>query len=266
MIRFHTIVPVLLMAAALLSARAPAQAAAGPDASGAVAPGASSPAGPSREDLIRMLWPRERVLAALAAVDKQKAAGLLSDAAYARRKKMLQDRLTGTYQPQSLSAVDPPLNFIQNGGFEQTNPNSAKNRSRWLWWGGWCWAGDYENMWEDRPEYVHSGKLSARIRCTGATGRIGINTPPLPIIPGATTYTLTFWTRGEGDNMLFVNFEEGATGELRQKIDDTWKQYTVVGKPAGDKKTYTVFFYATGGGTLWLDDAALVPVGGSLEE
>ena len=218
------------------------------------------------DDLTRQLWPRERIEQGFKQVERQKAEGALSEAAYLKRKKMLQARASGTYKPESLSATDPPLNFIQNGGFEQTNPNSAKNRSRWLWWGGWSWGGDYENMWEDKPEFVHSGKLSARIRCTGVKGRIGLNTPPLPSVPSVTEYKLTFWAKGEGDNGLFVNFEEGARGELRQKISEEWKQYTVVGKPVSGKKTYSVFIYVTGAGTIWLDDVELVPVGGQLDE
>jgi hypothetical protein len=71
-----------------------------------------------------------------------------------------------------LSVTNPPLNFIQNGGFEDINRNSAPNRSRWLWWGGWSWGGDYENHWEDRPEYVRSGKYSARIKCLGRIERV----------------------------------------------------------------------------------------------
>ena len=45
-----------------------------------------------------------------------------------------------------------------------------------------------------------------------------------------------------------------------------WKEITVLGKPSGGKKTYQVYLYVTGGGTIWLDDVALVPVGGQLEE
>lgn len=189
----------------------------------------------------------------------------MSEGAYLSRKQMLEQRRTGTYKPQSLSVADPPLNFVQNGGFEQPNPNSAKNRSRWLWWGGWSWGGDYENMWEDKPEFVHSGKLSARIKCVGVTGRIGINTPPLPAVPGATGYKLTFWAKGEGENQLFVNFEEGATGVLREKIGPDWKEYAVMGTPVAGQKTYTFYFYSVGAGTLWLDDVTLVPVGGQLD-
>ena len=218
------------------------------------------------KDLTEKLWPKARIEEALRDVDRQKADRLLTEGAWAKRRKMLLDRLAGAYRPESLSAEDPPLNFIQNGGFEKTNPNSAKNRSRWLWWGGWSWGGDYENLWEDRPDFVHSGKLSARIRCTGATGRIGISTAPLPVVPGATEYKLTFWARGEGDNMLFVNFEEAAVGSLREKIGDAWKQYTVPGKPEPGKTSYLVYFYSIGGGTIWLDDVELVPVGGKLDE
>ncbi|MBM4033573.1 MAG: hypothetical protein FJ291_17560 [Planctomycetes bacterium] len=225
-----------------------------------------------KEALAKALWPKDRAEAALKAVEKQKADGLLTDAAYERRKKMLEARLAGTYDPQSLSVTDPPLNFIQNGGFEQVNRNSAKDRSRWLWWGGWSWGGDYENYWEEKPENVHSGKFSARIRCTGKKGRIGIMTPKLPAVPGATEYKLTFWAKGEGDNLLFVNFEAGAAGTLRQKIGPEWKEYTVLGKPEMDPKTrevaktFMVYLYHIGEGTIWLDDVSLVPVGGKLEE
>jgi hypothetical protein len=217
-------------------------------------------------ELTRQLWSKERIEQAVQALERQRAQGLLSETGYAKRKGMLEARRAGTYQPESLSAEDPPLNFIQNGGFEQTNPNSAKNRSRWLWWGGWSWGGDYENMWEDRAEFVHSGKLSARIRCLGSVGRIGINSPPLPAIPAVSEYKLTFWARGQGDNLLFVNFEEGAEGALREPLPGQWKQYTVLGKPVAGKNTYNVFFYAIGAGTIWLDDVELVPVGGKLEE
>jgi hypothetical protein len=216
--------------------------------------------------LAKSLWPKERIEAALAAVEKQRADGLLSEQSFKKRQAMLRARLAGTFEPQALAVADPPLNFIQNGGFEQINKNSGRKRSRWLWWGGWDWGGDYENAWEDRPAYVHSGQYSARITCTGKKGRIGIMTPGLPAIPGATEYTFTFWAKGEGDNMLFVNFEEGARGELRQKIGQEWKQYTVKGTPEPGKPTYNVYFYSIGEGTIWLDDVALVPVGGKLDE
>ena len=218
------------------------------------------------ETLTRKLWTPQRVEAAIRAIEQQKKEGLLSEAAYAKRKAMLQARLAGTFQPAALSVKDPPLNFIQNGGFEQINRNSAPNRSRWLWWGGWDWGGNYVNMWEDRPEHVHSGKYSARIECKGERGRIGISTPPLPLVPGAKEYKLTLWAKGEGDNELFVNFEEGVSGTLRQKMPPQWKEVTVIGKPEGGKTTYTVYLYVTGGGTIWLDDVSLVPVGGNPDE
>ena len=57
-----------------------------------------------------------------------------------------------------------------------------------------------------------------------------------------------------------------ATGTLRQKIADEWKEYTLAGQPAAGKPQFTVYFYCTGAGTIWLDDVSLVPVGGTLEE
>jgi len=216
--------------------------------------------------LTAKLWSQSRILAATQAVEEQHRNGLLSDESYQKKMAMLKARSAGVYVSQSLSVTDPPLNFVQNGGFEKVNRNSEKNRSRWLWWGGWSWGGDYENLWEDRPAFVHSGQFSARIRCTGAIGRIGISTPPLPAIPGATEYRFTFWAKGEGENMLFVNFEGGAIGTLREKIGDPWRQYTAMGKPVEGKQTYQVYFYSIGAGTIWLDDVELVPVGGRLDE
>ena len=66
--------------------------------------------------------------------------------------------------------------------------------------------------------------------------------------------------------MLFVNFEEAARGELREKIPGEWKQYTLVGKPEAGKPTYCVYFYVVGLGTIWLDDVELTPIGGNLED
>lgn len=229
---------------------------------GAAARGDSKSA---KRALTEKLWPKARIRAALAAIETQRTQGLLSQRAYQKRRRMLMQRWEGTYESRSLSVADPPLDFIQNGGFEKVNRNSAKNRSRWLWWNGWSWGGDYENYWEDRPEFVHSGEYSARIRCTGSPGRIGIFTPKLPQIPGATQYTLTFYAKGEGKNRLFVNFEGGARGVLREQIAPEWKQYTVVGNPQADDP-YMVYFYSIGEGTIWLDDVHLVPVGGTPEE
>jgi len=216
----------------------------------------------TKDALVARLWPRARLEAALRAVDAQKDAGLLSEAAHARRAAMLRQRLDGTFQPTMLATTDPPLEFIQNGGFEDVNRNSARNRSRWLWWGGWSWGGDYENMWEDRPEHVRSGRFSARVTCTGQSGRIGLSTPALPIVPGATEYVFTVWAKGEGDNQLFLNFESGMTGTLRRALPPEWTQVTLKGTPEPGADKYTLYIYVTGKGTLWLDDASLVPVGG----
>jgi len=220
----------------------------------------AAPTGDTKQSLTAKLWPKQRIEAALKAVEQQKAEELLTDAAYEKRKAMLRQRQAGTYVSQSLSVTDPPLNFIQNGGFEKVNRNSARNRSRWLWWGGWDWGGQYENHWEDRPKYVHSGQYSARIECLGAKGRIGISTPGIPAVEGAAEYKLTYWACGEGDNMLFVNFEAGARGTTREKIPPGWKRYELVGKLDPGAKTYSIYFYHIGTGTIWLDDVELVPV------
>jgi hypothetical protein len=219
----------------------------------------------AKKTLTKELWPESRISNAIKAVEQQRRDGLLSDRSYRKRIEMLKARLSGVYVSESLSVTNPPLNFIQNAGFEKVNRNSANNHSRWLWWNGWSWGGDYENYWETRPEYVHSGKFSARIQCVGSQGRIGIFTPQLPAVPGAKQYKLNFWAKGEGENMLFVNFETGARGALREKIGPVWKQYTVIGEPIAEAKTYGVYLYHIGAGTIWLDDMELVPIGGRLD-
>ena len=220
----------------------------------------------TREDLTRKLWPKERIQTALAHVEKLRTAGMMSEDHYRRKRAMLEARLSGTFQPTMLSVTNPPLNFIQNGGFEDINRNSQPDRSRWLWWNGWSWGGDYENRWEDRPEFVHSGTYSARIRCTGQKGRIGIFTPKLPMVPGANGYEFRIWAKGEGENELFINFEDGVRGSYRGRIGPQWQQIVVKGIPESGATGYGVYLYATGSGTIWLDDAELIPLGGSLEE
>lgn len=212
------------------------------------------------------LWPKERIEKALVALDAAKAAGIISDERYQERKKMLQERLAGTFKGTALADTNPAeVNFVQNGGFEQINKNSAKDRSRWLWWGGWSWGGDYENFWTNDPQYVHSGQWAAGTRCTGAKGRIGTSTPPIPVIPGVAEYVFTLWAKGEGDNQIFINFEGGANGTLRQKVGPEWTELEVTGKPQAGAKEFTVYIYVTGQGTIWYDDAKLVPVGGDFE-
>ena len=207
-------------------------------------------------------WPSERITAALQSLEELKAAGLISEGQYQQKRAMLDDRHAGRFKPGALSTFDPAeVDFIQNGGFEEINENSARNRSRWLWWGGWSWGGDYENFWESRKEFVHSGNYSAGIRCTGKRGRIGINTPNLPILPGVKEYLFTVWAKGEGDNQLFLSFESGATGALRKKIGSDWEQVVLKGVAESGAKGFRFYIYVTGQGTLWLDDAKLVPVG-----
>ena len=220
----------------------------------------------TKDALTGELWPKERIREAIKEVDRLKAAGMMSESHYRRKREMLEARLAGTFQPSMLSVTNPSLNFIQNSGFEDINRNSAPNRSRWLWWGGWSWGGDYENHWEDRPEYVRSGKYSARIKCLGRKGRIGISTPKLPVVPGATEYEFRIWAKGEGDNQLFLNFEGGARGTCRGRIGPEWEQVVLKGTLQPDADGYSVYVYVTGEGTIWLDDAELVPVGEQLDD
>ena len=218
------------------------------------------PPSSARKELTRKLWPRQRILAALKQVDRLHQLGMMSNSHYRRKRRMLEQRLAGTFQPTMLATTNPPLNFIQNSGFEEINRNSRQDRSRWLWWNGWSWGGSYENHWESRPDYVHSGHYSARIHCTGATGRIGIFTPPIPVLPGVDEYEFSVWAKGEGSNRLFINFEAGASGSFRGSLSSQWRKIIVRGKLKPGAKSYRVFLYSIGDGTIWLDDACLRPV------
>lgn len=207
-------------------------------------------------------WSQDRIHAVQQALDRLQADGLITERQLQRKRAILEDRRAGRFKPTALSESDPAeLNFLQNAGFEEVNKNSARNRSRWLWWGGWSWGGDYENFWETRQEYVRSGSYSAGIRCTGKPGRIGINTPKLPLVPGVKEYEFAVWARGEGENQLFLNFESGASGTLRRKIGTDWEQVKLKGVAEAGARDFSVYIYVTGEGTLWLDDARLVPLG-----
>jgi len=207
-------------------------------------------------------WPPERIGAALQALDRMQADGLITERQFQRKRAALEDRRSGRFKSTALSQTNPAeVDLLQNGGFEDVNRNSARNRSRWLWWGGWSWGGDYENFWETRKEYVHAGSYSAGIRCTGQPGRIGINTPKLPLVPGVKEYEVTVWAKGEGGNELFLNFESGATGTLRKKIGPEWELISLKGQTEPGAKEFSLYLYATGQGTIWLDDAKLVPLG-----
>jgi hypothetical protein len=219
------------------------------------------------QELTAKLWPKDRIEAALKDLDKQKADGLISPQMYNRKKKMLQERLAGTFKDDVLSATNPPPNLLQNASFEDFNPNTRRNMSRWDFWGGWAWpeTAEYQNDKEDRPEYVHSGKLSGRFKCTGQPARTGIN-QTIPTIAGATEYELTIWAKGEGENQLQIAFESGANGTFTGKIGPEWKQITVTGKADPNAKKFTLYIYARGGGTVWVDDAKLLPVGVKIED
>jgi len=69
------------------------------------------------------------------------------------------------------------------------------------------------------------------------------------------------WAKGEGENQLFLNFESGATGTLRKKIGTEWEQVTLRGVVEPGGKQFSFYIYVMGQGTIWFDDAKLVPVG-----
>ncbi len=210
-------------------------------------------------------WTKQRIEHCLQAIEKLKAQGLMSEEHYARKRAMLERRLAGTFVPSvPAREMEGEINFIQNPGFEQINKNTARNRSRWLWWNGWSWGGEYENFWAT-GENKHSGEYAAGIRCLGRNGRIGIFTPRIPLLPGTEELVFTIWAKGEGDNMLFINFEQGARGSLRQKIPPQWTKIEVRGKPEPGAQSFNVFIYSIGYGTIYLDDAKLVPVGAKLK-
>ena len=76
--------------------------------------------------LSRQLWPKERVQAALQAIEQQRKAGLLSEAAYQKRKKMLQERRLSAIIP----GVNTPDQLEENvkGSYERQEPADAGDK------------------------------------------------------------------------------------------------------------------------------------------
>ena len=221
----------------------------------------------SREEIAKRLWPNDHIASVQKDVDKQKADGLITAKLYEKKKQMLAERAAGTFKPEMLADKNPPPNLLQNAGFEDFNPNTRKNMSRWECWGGWAWpeSAEYDNNKEDRADYVHGGKLSARFKCTGAPARVGI-TQGIPMVEGATDYEFTVWAKGEGENLLNIAYESGARGQFSGKIGPEWQQVKAVGTIDKGAKKFSVYIYIRGGGTIWLDDAKLLPVGVKLED
>lgn len=212
------------------------------------------------------LWTKERIQECLKSLEEMKANGLISESHYTRKRKMLEERLKGTFKATALSQKrEEKINLIQNGGFEEVNRNTRRDRSRWLWWGGWSWGGQYENFWAEAPN-VHSGIYSAGIKCVGKRGRIGIFTPALPVIPGVKKYVFSIWAKGTPGNVLWIRFEGGVSGRKDGPVPEQWTQLVVEGRPLQGKKDFRVYLYAVGTGTIYLDDAKLEPVGIPAEE
>lgn len=220
-----------------------------------LAPGLSAQA---RTELTADLWSRERVQSALEAIAEHKAAGLLSEAAYQRRRDMLLQRLEGTFSPTML-AVDSPPDLIQNGGFEAVNRNTRADGSRWRWWQGWRWEGEYEMHWEDRGRHVRSGRYSARITSTGPPGRVSVFTPILPATSDSGVYRFSVWAKGSGENELFVGFDAGASGSVRKRVGREWERIDVRGRVRSGAAGFRIYLNSTGTGTIWVDDATLIP-------
>jgi len=63
-----------------------------------------------------------------------------------------------------------------------------------------------------------------------------------------------------------VNFEGGAKGTFRGRIGPEWQQVVLKGALDPGADGYTVYVYVTGQGTIWLDDAKLVPIGGQRDD
>lgn len=182
--------------------------------------------------------------------------GLMSEERYKQKMAMLEEKLkTAPDVEPPVVETDEPVNLIQNGSFEDFNPNSEPNRSRWLWWGGWSWGGDYEN---NKAGEAEDGKLCAQIKCTGQAGRIGLMTPDIPVLKKQADYELTLWIKGTPGNRLNVAFESGAGGNGAFTGGDKWEKVTVKGKADAGADKFRIYFYVVGTGTIWLDNVQLM--------
>ena len=186
----------------------------------------------------------------LADLEAQLKTGLISKTRCEAKKKVIES-------PPKEDATDSgPANLLQNAGFEEFNQNTPANHSRWPGWGGWCWGGDYE-FFKATGNDKHSGEAALGCRCTGATGRIGITSPAVPITKKDGQFEFSIWIKGTGANKLRVAFESGASGGGEATGGSEWKQVTFSGKPDAGAKSFNVYIYIVGGGTIFLDDAVL---------
>ena len=188
----------------------------------------------------------------LADIDTQLKTGVISKTRYDAKKKLIEAPPAAADEAKDAG----PENMLQNAGFEEFNPNSSPQNSRWPGWGGWCWAGNYE-FFKANGVNKHSGDAALGCRCTGAAGRIGLMVK-LPITKKDAKIDISVWIKGEGNNKLRVAFESGASGGGEAVGDGGWKLVTFTGASNPDAKSFTLYLYVVGGGTLYLDDAMAV--------
>jgi len=188
-------------------------------------------------------------------VKKAYQRGLMTEERYKQKLAYLEEALkTAPEGEPPVKDENVRINMIQNGSFEDFNPNTGKWRSRWMWWNGWKWGGDYVN---NKAGDAKDGKLCAEIKCTGRKGRIGLFTPEFPILKKDAEYELTLWIKGTPGNRLNVAFEGDARGNGAFTGGPEWKKVTVIGKAKPKGTKFRVYFYMVGTGTLWIDDVQM---------
>jgi hypothetical protein len=149
----------------------------------------------------------------------------------------------------------------KNGDFE-TSPGEQKRLPGWQIADGTTWALDAET--------VHGGRQAVRISCDGATGALASE----PFTPAGRSAALKVWLRaqqpGTRVRLAFVATHDGAPFVRSSEValGPAWQEYLfrVTDLPGHGQMSLSVRFELVASGTLWVDDARLVPLPVSTEE
>ena len=203
----------------------------------------------------------EEIRAILADLAEQNQQCLISPQRLTAKKDMLAARADGSFKPVSPPDVSAPSNWVQNAGFEEYNPNTSATQSRWIWWGGWLWKGAYAF----ERAAGSDGKPCAAVRCRGEAGQAGIFTPPLPILKQGARYKATVRARAEGGAVLEMRFKADveatgvgvADGAKKVSPGEAWAEFTLEGTAKPGAKSFRLYLYNDGPGSLFLGDVKL---------
>ena len=173
------------------------------------------------------------------------------------------DNVRATRGPDDDSWLLPkerPTKPLEVAGNLIPNPSFEQGMEQWGSWGQWD-GGSYTFGSGSGPD-AHSGGASAAIICQ-KPGRGGIMTEAMHL-PAAGTYQVSLFVKGKDGARFRSSAANGEVVGAREfEVPGAWTEVKYEVKIADPAKEFRLYVYNVGGGTLFVDDVALVAPGGA---